>query len=222
MIRPVTRQTLADQVAERLVEAIVLGEVPSGSAISENEVAVRFGVSRGPAREAIFRLESKGLVTRAVHVGAQVVDLTIEDLCSLFEMREALEGMACRLAASRIDGEALRRLEATLEQHAVQPEVASGKSYYQPGGDRDFHFGIAAASGNARLIRTLSSDIYDVMRVYRYRSALTPGRAVAALEEHKAIVESLRARDPARAEDAMRAHIRASWENTRHTFKERP
>jgi DNA-binding GntR family transcriptional regulator len=148
------------------------------------------------------------------------VDLTLDDLRSLFEMREALEGMACALAAARISDQALARLEGTLAQHAVQPEVASGQSYYQPGGDRDFHFGIAAASGNARLIRTLSSDIYDVMRVYRYRSALTPGRAVGALEEHHVILAALRARDPARAEEAMRAHIKASWENTRHTFME--
>ena len=222
MLGPVTRQTLADQVVERLIEAIVMGEVATGSPISENEVAIRFGVSRGPAREAIFRLEGKGLVTRAPHVGAQVVDLTLEDLRALFEMREALEGMACGLAALRIEETALRRLEATIAQHAEQPEVASGQSYYQPGGERDFHVGIAAASGNARLIRMLACDVYDVMRVYRYRSALTPGRAVAALEEHRAILAALRARDPAGAEQAMRAHIRASWENTRQTFRSGP
>lgn len=222
MIAPITRQTLADQVVERLIEAIVVGDVPTGSPISENDVAIRFGVSRGPAREAIFRLEGKGLVTRAAHVGAQVVDLTLDDLRSLFEIREALEGVACRLAAERIREEDLRRLEATIAHDADRPEIASGQSYYQPGGDRDFHFGVAAASGNARLIRALSSDIYDVMRVYRYRSALRPGRALAALEEHRAILAALRARDPAGAEEAMRAHIRASWENTRETFKESP
>lgn len=222
MLGPVTRQTLADQVVDRLIEAIVVGQVATGSPISENEVAARFGVSRGPAREAIFRLESKGLVTRAAHVGAQVVDLTLDDLRALFELREALESMACRLAASRIEEAALRRLEQTIAQHADEPEVASGRSYYQPGGDRDFHVGIVAASGNARLIRMLASDVYDVMRVYRYRSALTPGRAVAALKEHRAILAALRARDPERAEQAMRAHIRASWENTRQTFSTVP
>lgn len=219
MISPISRQTLADQVVDRLVEAIVTGDVATGSPISENEVALRFGVSRGPAREAILRLEAKGLVTRAAHIGAQIVDLSLDDLRSLFEMREGLEGMACRLAAERIEDAALARLEATLAGHGAQPEVASGRAYYQPGGDRDFHFGIVTASGNARLIRALSSDIYDVMRVYRYRSALTPGRALTALQEHRAILAALMRRDPDASEEAMRAHIRASWENTRLTFK---
>ena len=90
----VTRRTLADQVYDRVVEAIVVGDVMPGSSISENDVALRFGVSRGPAREAIFRLEAKGLVTRAAHFGARVVDLTLDDLQGLFEIREGMEGMA--------------------------------------------------------------------------------------------------------------------------------
>ena len=76
------------------------------------------------------------------------------------------------------------------------------------------------ATDTARLIRALSSDIYDVMRVYRYRSALTPGRALTALHEHRAVLAALTRRDPDAAEAAMRAHIRASWENTRQAFKE--
>lgn len=215
----VTRQTLADQVFNRVVEAIVVGDIEAGSAISENDIALRFGVSRGPAREAIFRLEAKGLATRAAHFGARVVDLTLEDLRGLFEIREALEGMACRLAAERISDDEIAGLERNLEQHSAQPEVASGQSYYQPGGDQDFHFGIAMASHNQRLLRSLSGDLYDVMRLYRFRSSLTPGRTREALNEHRAILDALRQRDPAKAEDAMRRHIRSSWENTQKTFK---
>jgi DNA-binding GntR family transcriptional regulator len=219
MRNSVTRQTLADQVFARVVEAIVVGEIAAGSPISENEIALRFGVSRGPAREAIFRLEAKGLATRVAHFGARVVDLTLEDLRSLFELREAMEGMACRLAAERITDAELVVLEESLRGHAVRPEVASGQSYYQPGGDQDFHFGIARASHNQRLFRALSDELYDVMRLYRFRSSLTPGRAIEALNEHRAIVEALRSRDPARAEEAMRMHIRSSWRNTQATFQ---
>ena len=215
----INRQTLADQVFSRVVEAIVMGEIAAGSPISENEIALRFGVSRGPAREAIFRLEAKGLATRAAHFGARVVDLSLEDLRSLYELREALEGMACRLAAERISDDEIAALEASLVQHATQPEVASGQSYYQPGGDRDFHFGIAAASHNQRLFRALSDDLYEVMRLYRFRSSLTPGRAIEALREHQQVLAALASRDPAAAELAMRDHIRSSWENTQKTFK---
>jgi DNA-binding GntR family transcriptional regulator len=215
----IVRQTLADQVFERVVEAIVTGEIPTGSPISENEVAIRFGVSRGPAREAIVRLEGKGMVTRTPHFGARVVDLSLDDLRSLFEIRESLEGMACRLAAERMSDAELDQLEDGLRTHADRPDIAAGQAYYQPGGDQDFHFGIARASHNQRLFRSLSEDLYDVMRLYRYRSSQTPGRARDALNEHRVIVAALRSRDADAAEAAMRAHIRASWMNTRTAFQ---
>ena len=81
---------------------------------------------------------------------------------------------------------------------------------------------IAAASHNPRLHRTLAGDLYDVMRVYRFRSSARPGRALDALNEHKAIVAALRARNSDAAEAAMRTHIRASWANIRATFKGMP
>ena len=218
----VSRQTLADQVYDRVVEAVVVGDIPAGAAISENEIAVRFGVSRGPAREAIFRLEAKGLITRAAHYGARVVDLTLDDLQALFEIREALEGMSTRLAAERITDAELAELESKLGSDASRPEVAAGQFYYQAGGDQDFHMSIAAASHNPRLHRTLAGDLYDVMRVYRFRSSARPGRALDALNEHKAIVAALRARNSDAAEAAMRTHIRASWANIRATFKGMP
>src|SRR5262249_30753731 len=155
-----SRQTLADQVYDRVVEAIVVGNIAAGSAISENEIAVRFGVSRGPAREAILRLETKGLIARAAHMGAKVVDLTLDDLRALYEIREGLEGMACRLAAERMTRRELDALERSLERHASRPEVASGKSYYQAGGDQDFHLSIAESSHNPRLFRALAGDLY--------------------------------------------------------------
>lgn len=214
----VSRQTLADQVYDRVVEAIVVGDIEAGSAISENEVAVRFGVSRGPAREAIFRLEAKGLITRAAHMGARVVDLTLDDLRGLYEVRESLEGMACRLAAERMTVVEMVALEGKLERHASRPEVVTGKSYYQAGGDQDFHIAIAAASHNPRLLRSLAGDLYDVMRVYRFRSSTTVGRTREALAEHKDILVALKSRDPDAAEAAMRRHIRSSWANIQNTF----
>lgn len=218
MSRAVTRQTLADQVLDRIVEAIVVGDVAPGAPISENDVALRFGVSRGPAREALFRLEGKGLVTRAAHHGARVVDLTLDDLRALFELREAVECLAARLAAERMTGAELAGLEAALARHAAALAAAAGQSYYQSAGDDDFHIAIASASHNPRLVRALADDLYDVMRVYRFRSSARPGRAPEALAEHRAILAALQRRDGAAAEAAMRAHIRASWENTRANF----
>ena len=215
----IKRMTLADQVLDRVVEAIVVGEITPGSSISEIEIADRFGVSRGPAREAIFRLEAKGLVTRTAHLGARVVSLTLEDLQALFKMRESIEGMACRLAAQRIGSDELQFLEACLARDAAEPEITEGRRYIQPSGDRDFHVAIMRASHNARLERALYGDIYDVLRLYRVRSSTTPGRSQSALEEHQQILDALKRKDADAAEFSMRQHIKNSWANTQLSFE---
>ena len=108
----------------------------------------------------------------------------------------------------------------TVITHAAGLEAAAGQSYYQAAGDDDFHIAIAAASKSPRLLRALVEELYDVMRLYRFRSSSRPGRAREALAEHRAILAALRRRDPSAAEAAMRAHIRASWENTRANFQD--
>ena len=104
--RPVTEQldseTLAESVFRRIQTAIVRGDIAPGSKISEPELARTYGISRGPLREAIHRLEGQRLLVRVPHVGARVVSLNHAELIELYEIRESLEGMACRLAAERM------------------------------------------------------------------------------------------------------------------------
>ena len=95
-------RTLADKVCEQLVTAIVRGDIPPGQKISEPELARTYGISRGPLREAIRHLEGLRLVVRIPHVGARVVSLSPEELVEIYRIREALEGMACRLAAENM------------------------------------------------------------------------------------------------------------------------
>ena len=95
-------ETLSENVFRRIQAAIVKGEIAPGSKISEPELARTYGISRGPLREAIHRLEGQRLLVRVPHVGARVVSLSHAELIELYEIRESLEGMACRLAAERI------------------------------------------------------------------------------------------------------------------------
>ena len=111
-------ETLAEHVFRRIQAAIVQGEIPPGSKISEPELARTYGISRGPLREAIHRLEGQKLLVRVPHVGARVVSLSHAELIELYEIRESLEGMACRLAAERmsqaeIDGGTRRGVTTT-------------------------------------------------------------------------------------------------------------
>ena len=204
----VVPKSLVDAVTERLEAAIVAGELAPGERIREQTLAASLGVSRGPLREAIRRLEGRRLLDRKVNVGVSVAMLSPERLDNLLTVREALEGMACRLAAERMSDQELKELVKLLESHARKPDVTQGSGYYQESGDYDFHFRIATASRNELLSSIVKGDLYDLLRVYRYKSSTMTGRAAQAIEEHRAIVEALVARDPDRAEAAMRAHIR--------------
>jgi DNA-binding GntR family transcriptional regulator len=201
-------QSLVDVVTERLESAIISGELAPGSRISELALANSLGVSRGPLREAIRRLEGRKLVERTPNIGVRIAELSVKDLSELLVVREALEGMACGQAAENISDTEIDALEKLLDEHGKQKELQSGKGYYQESKDFDFHFRIARASGNERLISMITGDLYHLLRVYRYKSSTFSGRASMALDEHRNIIAALRKRDPALAEAKMREHIR--------------
>ncbi|WP_337997550.1 GntR family transcriptional regulator [Oleispirillum naphthae] len=199
--------TLADRAFEWLEAAIIKGDYPAGTKLDEVELAQAFGISRGPVREAIRRLEGRKLVERIAHVGARVAKRSQADLIDLLYIREALEGMACRLATSRISDASLDDLEELLAKHASEKPVQAGDSYFQKPGDLDFHFRIIQESGNRQLTEMLCEDLYHLLRVYRYKSSARKGRSLEALEEHRAILAAMRARDPDLAEKCMRQHL---------------
>lgn len=207
-ISPIEPQlSLADQAFQKVVTAISRGEFAPGEFIKEARIAKQLGISRGPLREAMNRLEGRRLVDRKPRLGVQVIELSQHDLEELFTVREALEGMAARLAATAMSDAALDELSVLLERHGQSEGVRSGSVYSSGSEDDDFHFHIVRGSGNERLINALCDELYYQIRIYRYRSSTRPGRARSAFEEHQAIVEALRARDPDRAEAAMRRHI---------------
>ena len=208
--------TKSEDLTERLIESIVSGEYPAGSKISEPELARSFGVSRGPLREAMMRVESLGLVERVPHVGARVVELSQHKLIEIYAVREALEGMAARLAARHMDPQALKSLRELLASHhhqMAQPEGDDGRAYFQKEGDLDFHYRIVKGSGNQRLYRLLCNDLYHLVRLYRYQFGMPSKRGPRAFVEHGHIVDAIERHDAEMAELMMRAHIRASREN---------
>lgn len=202
--------TKSESLTESLVEAIVNGDIEPGSKISEPELAKRYRVSRGPLREAIMRLEGLGLIERIPHVGARVITLSPEKLIELYAVREALEGMAARLAARYISQEELLSLETLLSTHSRHIEEVEGSSYFHQHGDFDFHYRIIKASRNSKLIGLLCNELYHLLRMYRYQSPRAQSRPVEALNEHKFILQAIRNRDEELAEMLMRRHISGS------------
>lgn len=202
--------TIADEVFAKIRQAIVAGEIASGSKISEPEMAARYGISRGPLREAMRRLEASNLVERRANCGARVVGLSFAGLIEIYQLREALEGLAARLAAESMQPAEIAELRALLARHREQVAEDPSGAYFQKEGDLDFHFRIAQGSRNGRLIAMLCNDLYFLARMYRYQFGMSGDRSQVALDEHGLIVEALADRDGESAEWLTRRHIRAS------------
>jgi DNA-binding GntR family transcriptional regulator len=203
--------SIVDAVVDCLDKAILTGELPLGARLSEQSLAEGMGVSRGPLREALRRLEGRHLIVRVHNMGARVVSFTKEDISQLLTIREALEGVAARCAAEKMSDEEIAELAALVKtgpdgSKKNQEEFAE----YHQSLDHDFHYRIIQGSRNARLMDILIKDTFYPLRIYRYRFKLvdSPLRAPQASSEHLDILDAIASHDPEVAESAMRTHLR--------------
>jgi len=213
-------QTIADRLSDKLITSIVRGDIPSGSKISEPDLARSYKVSRGPLREAIRRLEGLHLVARIPHIGARVVSLDSQQLVEIYQVREALEGMAARLACKNMTDEEIQELKSLLDTHEHNIEQSDGREYFQHEGDFDFHYRIIQGSKNQRLIELLCSELYHLIRMYRFRSSQIMSRPHKALAEHWHICTAIEHRDGELAEILMRRHISTAQKHIEQQFQQ--
>lgn len=197
---------LTDVVYQRMLDSIYAGRLSPGSIVNEVELAREFGVSRGPVREAVRRLQGIQIVTREPYIKARVVTLSAESALELFQMRMGLEGVACSLATQRMSDaeiqQLLRDMDAHYESWAKQGSPPDGTERRF-----DLHERIVKASGNRRIIAALCEDLYHLLRIYRRHSGSVLERKDDAYDEHWQIVRAIGSRDARLAESLMRSHI---------------
>ena len=205
--------TLAKQVCERIVKDIITGAITQGQKLNEPELARIHGISRGPLREAMSRLEAMRLITRTPNVGARVVKLSYQELLEIYQIRESLEGLAAKLAAQAMSADEKVNLRLLLNSHRKHILDTKGQSYFQQEGDVDFHYRIVHGSKNQRLIDMLAGDLYQLVRMYRYQFSLSSNRPKQALKEHDQICSAIEEGDGELAEWLMKRHINNARNN---------
>jgi DNA-binding GntR family transcriptional regulator len=199
---------LVDKAVRHLEGAILTGAVRPGQRLSEQVLATELGIGRGPLREAVRKLEGRRLLERTPFSGVRVVSLTHDDFEQLLIMREALEGLAAHQAAERMTLPEIRRLRASLVDFEGQVrEVGLGDVFEHGSQDNDFHSQIVRGSRNRWLEEFLCRDLYSLIRIFRFRSAVLRERHTAAMAEHFEILDAIERRDAGRAEQLMRGHI---------------
>ena len=204
-------RTLAEQAYDGIKTDIIIGRLAQGSKIIESDLALKYGISRGPLREAIHRLESIKLVVRVRNAGSRVIRLDRKLMEDIYTARESLEGMAARLAARHMPERDIHSLHELLDTHEEAIGKTEGKAYFQREGDIDFHYRIALASQNQWILENLHGEIYQLIRMARHQSGQTPERPARALSQHRLIVTAIEQRDEELAELLMRRHISSAW-----------
>lgn len=196
--------SLHERVYDEIKKSVIKGEIPPGSKIIEENIAKTLGVSRTPIREALKRLAQDGLVEITPRKGAFVIQLSKEIVKEILEIREALEGMAARLAALNMTDEILEKMKKAFEgsEERIKRRDFSNYSII----DVEFHQLLFKASNNQRLLQIIN-NLYDCIQMLRLKSVILPGRIERSLNEHLSIIEALEKRDPDIAEKMAREHI---------------
>jgi len=196
---------LSNSVYEQIREAIQQGDFVPGERILEEEIANRFKISRTPVREALRRLEDEGLLVHQAHQGLTVAKLDYQMVMELFIVRDVLEGAAARMAAQFASAP---EIELLVDMTQREREVADSAEK-MAAHNRRFHAAICMMAHNRYLSKTLGV-LSDSLALLSKTSFSLPDRRVKVLDEHLAIVEAIRDRDPERAESAARAHIHSA------------
>lgn len=200
-------QRITDDVYNTLRDAILNHKLEAGDALSVPELARQLGVSRTPVRDGIFQLIADGLAVGRPRKGATVAKLDEKELLSIHEIREVLEGLSARRAATRINDAQLAKLNQILARQ--EEYVAKGDSPGYMETDEEFHRVLATASEEPRLVQFLRI-LHGQMGISSRLSTLQPGHLKRGLRNHKSVLKAVAAHDPNRAEREMRAHVSRS------------
>lgn len=208
---------LRDLVFQVLKEAIITGELKPGERLMEVKLAEDMGVSRTPVREAIRKLELEGLVDMVPRKGAYVADISIKDAMEVFEIRCALEGLAASLAAKRITDEEIKKLETALKD--IEKAAKKGDTKMIIKKDAEFHNILFNSTRNGRLAQIISNLKEQIYR-FRVESFRNPKRYENTIREHKAIIEAIKEKDAAKAEEITKIHIKKAEDNVINRLKQ--
>lgn len=205
---------LADRATDHIRAMISAGRLCSGDRLNEVEIAAEMSISRGPVREAVRRFASAGLVVSEPNLGSRVITIDAAAVRGLYEVREALETMAARLAAERMGLVEKRRLVEMLDQHAEAMRSEGTTDTYPAGNsDWDFHLAILRGADNAVAWRICGNELRDMFSLLRARHGRIPGRGKLALQEHRLVAEAIYDSDGDLAAVLMARHIRNSHRN---------
>ncbi len=204
---------LTSRAYEQLREEIIQGALLPGEPLYEIHLAERLGMSRTPIREALKLLTRDGYLQELPSRGYAVPRRSLDDLREFFELREVLEASATRYAAMRATTAEIAELERLCVRYEREKK---DEKWAQHG--HDFHSLLIKAARNSRLETMLDSLNAQIVLSRRTVAQADALRRQAAVHDHRAIFEAVKARDAARAQTLAAEHVRRSYETTLRAY----
>ena len=204
------KYSLRGRVFQSIREDILSGRYEQNTELKEAAIGAELGVSRTPVREALRQLELEGLVTIIPNRGAYVNMITAKDVQDIYVIRSMLEGLCARWATQSITAEQLDSMEETL----CLSEYHTSKKNYEKLYELDslFHEQLYEAGGS-RILNHILSDFHDYVKMVRKATISTSSRSVTSTEEHRAIFEAIKEKEPDKAEALAKEHVKHTIES---------
>ena len=197
-------EVTSQRIATSLREAILAGQLGPGTWLRQDEIAVRFGASRLPVREALRILEAEGLAELSPNRGARVPDLALGEVNTYYLMRERLEPLTLIASIEQISDDQVAALDRLRE--AIERNTDPGRFMAL---DREFHLTSYAGCASGQLMAAtlrLWNTTQHYRRALMYLDDADPALIVHA--EHRLLLDAIRRRDPEDAERYLTGHIR--------------
>jgi DNA-binding GntR family transcriptional regulator len=195
--------SLAVRVERAVAQWICEGELSAGQKLTEQEVAERLGVSRGPVREALRTLADVGLLQIEQNRGAYVRKIDFEEAIEIHDVYSALEELATRSAVRRLSGAQIEELKGLVESMDDAAEADDLDRYYAL--NLNFHQRLVEGSGNRRLL-SIYNRLLNELHLFRRFGLIQRGEMQRSNHEHHQILEKIAAVDPEGAAEATRTH----------------
>jgi DNA-binding GntR family transcriptional regulator len=201
----INRRYLHDEVASRLRELILSGDLEPKARVNELELSERFGISRTPLREAVKILATEGLLELLPNRGARVASLSVSEIEDVIEVVAGLEATAGDLACRVITDDETAKIEETTARMIEAWRLGDEPTYFRL--NREIHEAIMEASRNS-VLQDVYANLSGRIQRARYSAHKTPAQWRKAIGEHEEMLVHLRARNGERLAALMKKHIR--------------
>lgn len=195
--------TLKDRAFRALKAAILSRKLTPGTIYSENQLARELAISRTPVREALAMLAAQGFVRSIPQRGVEVVSYSQDDIREILQLREAIDGYVVERLARELHVD-LSDLYQLLDEMAADADSGDITGLLEK--DRLFHDGLVAKLGNSRIAQVNMGALAHLHRL-GLEAMDAPGRARAVIDEHRAILDAVKNRNPVRAKAAVLDHM---------------